>query len=158
MLDLTDRLPPGGADRAPTCWPAAARTWWSSWRGAGRIVVDAAAYDAASLTLPANGHDPAASVALGGRKYDRIGRCPRRPAAIEVEVAGASWRVTNPSKVCFHQRRDGDLVRYYLAVAEPLLRRRRPATLMERYPDGAKGKASSKRVPADTPTRRGPRW
>lgn len=72
-----------------------------------------------------------------------------------VEVAGREVRVTNPSKVFFTARGEtkGDLVAYYLAVAEPLLRAvgGRP-TLMERYPDGASGKSFfQKRVPADAP-------
>ncbi|MGE0731203.1 MAG: non-homologous end-joining DNA ligase [Acidimicrobiia bacterium] len=80
---------------------------------------------------------------------------PKATDAIEVEVAGRVVRVTNPSKVYFPTNGEtkGDLVRYYLAVAEPLLRAAggRP-TLMERYPDGAKGKSFfQKRVPADTP-------
>ncbi|MCC6434900.1 MAG: non-homologous end-joining DNA ligase [Acidimicrobiales bacterium] len=74
---------------------------------------------------------------------------------LTVDVAGREVRVTNPSKVFFPARGEtkGDLVQYYLAVAEPLLRAvgGRP-TLMERYPDGAAGKSFfQKRVPADTP-------
>ena len=74
---------------------------------------------------------------------------------ISVEVAGRQVRVTNPNKVFFPTRGEtkADLVQYYLAVAEPLLRAvgGRP-TLLERYPDGAAGKSFfQKRVPADTP-------
>ena len=74
---------------------------------------------------------------------------------ISVEVAGRQVRVTNPKKVFFPTRGEtkADLVQYYLAVSEPLLRAvgGRP-TLMERYPDGAAGKSFfQKRVPADTP-------
>ncbi len=74
---------------------------------------------------------------------------------ISVEVAGRHVRVTNPNKVFFPTRGEtkADLVQYYLAVAEPLLRAvgGRP-TLLERYPDGAAGKSFfQKRVPADTP-------
>jgi len=72
-----------------------------------------------------------------------------------VEVAGRTVRVTNPDKVFFPTRGEtkADLVRYYLAVAGPMLRAvgDRP-TLLERHPDGAAGKSFfQKRVPADAP-------
>jgi DNA ligase D len=75
--------------------------------------------------------------------------------AVLVEAAGREVRVTNPGKVFFPARGEtkADLVRYYLAVGEPLLRAvgDRP-TLMERHPDGAAGKSFfQKRVPADAP-------
>jgi DNA ligase D-like protein (predicted polymerase) len=75
---------------------------------------------------------------------------------VEVEAAGRLVRVTNPDKVFFNAIKATklDLVHYYLAVAEPLMRtvQGRPIT-MERYPDGASGKSFyQKRVPT------GPEW
>ena len=63
--------------------------------------------------------------------------------------------VTNPGKVFFSTRGETklDLVKYYLSVAEPLLRAMggRPV-LLERYPDGAGGKSFfQKRVPKGAP-------
>jgi DNA ligase D len=72
-----------------------------------------------------------------------------------VEVAGIEVPVTNPSKTYFKQRGETklDLVEYYLAVGEPLLRtlQGRPL-LLERFPDGAGGKSwFQKRVPKSPP-------
>jgi DNA ligase D-like protein (predicted polymerase) len=74
---------------------------------------------------------------------------------VDLEVAGRVVRVSNPSKVFFPTRGETklDLVNYYLAVGEPLMRaiKGRPL-LMERYPDGAGGKSFfQKRVPKGTP-------
>ena len=59
---------------------------------------------------------------------------------IELELAGHEVAITSPDKVYFAERGETklDLVRYYRAVEEPLLRAigGRPM-LMERYPDGA---------------------
>lgn len=71
------------------------------------------------------------------------------------ELAGREVRVTNPDKVFFSERGETklDLVRYYLAVAEPLMRAMggRP-TLLERYPHGAEGPSFfQKRVPKGAP-------
>lgn len=78
-----------------------------------------------------------------------------RVPAVELEVAGRIVRVTNPDKVYFptagHTKLD--LVRYYLAVAEGVLRgiRNRPMAL-KRYPDGAEGAFFyQKRAPAGRP-------
>jgi DNA ligase D len=79
-------------------------------------------------------------------------------AAREVEVveaAGREVRVTSPSKVFFRQRGETklDLVRYYLAVAEPIMAAMggRP-TLMQRFPEGAGGPSFyQKRVPKGAP-------
>jgi DNA ligase D len=63
---------------------------------------------------------------------------------VVVEAGGRPVRITSPSKVMFPT--DGqtklDLVRYYQAVEEPLLRAMggRPV-LLERYPNGAGGKS-----------------
>lgn len=72
-----------------------------------------------------------------------------------VDVDGRGVRVTHPDKVFFpatgHTK--SDLVDYYLAVREPLLRAMggRPV-LLERYPDGAGGSSFfQKRVPRGAP-------
>jgi DNA ligase D len=72
-----------------------------------------------------------------------------------LEVAGRSVTITSPGKVFFSERGETklDLVRYYLAVAEPLMRvvGGRP-TLMQRFPHGAEGKSFfQKRVPETKP-------
>src|ERR671922_289077 len=64
-------------------------------------------------------------------------------------------RRASPGKLVFRERRETklDLVRYYLAVAEPLLRAAggRP-TLMQRFPHGAEGSSFfQKRVPESAP-------
>ena len=79
-------------------------------------------------------------------------------AASEVEVveaAGREVRITSPGKVFFPQRGETklDLVRYYLAIAEPLMVAMggRPV-LMQRFPEGAGGpNFFQKRVPKDIP-------
>jgi DNA ligase D len=73
----------------------------------------------------------------------------------ELEVAGRRVAVTSPDKVFFPERGQTklDLVRYYLAVGEPLLRAAggRP-TLMQRFPHGAGGTSFfQKRVPESAP-------
>jgi DNA ligase D len=73
----------------------------------------------------------------------------------ELYVAGRSVPLTSPDKVFFSERGDTkrDLVEYYLAVAEPLLRAvgGRP-TLMQRFPHGAEGSSFfQKRVPESRP-------
>jgi len=72
-----------------------------------------------------------------------------------VEVAGRSLPLTSPEKVFFSERGETkrDLVEYYLAVAEPLMRAAagRP-TLMQRFPRGAEGNSFfQKRVPESAP-------
>jgi len=72
-----------------------------------------------------------------------------------LEVAGRELAISSPDKVFFSERRETklDLVRYYLAVAEPLMRtvRGRP-TLMQRFPHGAEGSSFfQKRVPESAP-------
>jgi DNA ligase D len=73
----------------------------------------------------------------------------------ELDVAGRGISVTSPHKVFFSERGDTklDLVQYYLAVAEPLMRAvsGRP-TLMQRFPHGAAGSSFfQKRVPESAP-------
>jgi DNA ligase D len=75
--------------------------------------------------------------------------------SITLDVGGTELQVSNPGKVYFPQHGETklDLVNYYLAVGEPILRTLggRPL-LLERYPDGAKGKSwFQKRVPASAP-------
>ena len=75
--------------------------------------------------------------------------------AIELEVEGHPVRITSPGKVLFPERGETklDLVRYYLAVAEPIMRTMggRPV-LMQRYPHGATGSSFfQKRVPDNAP-------
>ncbi len=75
--------------------------------------------------------------------------------AIILELAGREVRVTSPDKVFFTKRDETklDLVEYYTAIEEPLLRAMggRPI-LMQRFPDGASGKSFfQKRVPKGAP-------
>ena len=75
--------------------------------------------------------------------------------AVLLELDGREVKVSHPDKVFFpatgHTKMD--LVEYYRAVEEPLMRamRGRPV-LLERYPDGAGGKSwFQKRVPSGAP-------
>src|SRR3954465_2383348 len=75
--------------------------------------------------------------------------------ALMVELAGHDVPITSPGKVIFAERGETklDLVRYYAAVAEPLLRTMggRPV-LMQRFPQGAGGPSFfQKRVPDSAP-------
>jgi DNA ligase D len=79
----------------------------------------------------------------------------RADDAIELEVDGHPVRISSPGKVLFPERGETkrDLVDYYLAVREPLMRVMggRPV-LMERYPHGATGSSFfQKRVPDNAP-------
>jgi DNA ligase D len=72
-----------------------------------------------------------------------------------LEIAGRPIAVSSASKIFFAERGETklDLVRYYLAVAEPFLRAAggRP-TLMQRFPNGARGNSFfQKRVPKNAP-------
>jgi DNA ligase D len=75
--------------------------------------------------------------------------------ATTVEAAGREVTITNPDKVFFPERGETkiDLVRYYLAVAGPLMASLRDHPLMlQRYPEGAGGPSFfQKRVPASRP-------
>ena len=78
-----------------------------------------------------------------------------RAERVELEIAGHTVNVSNPAKVFFPTRGETklDLVHYYVAVGEPMLRviSGRPL-LLERYPDGAGGKSFfQKRVPENRP-------
>ncbi|MFD9966373.1 non-homologous end-joining DNA ligase [Amycolatopsis sp. NPDC058986] len=76
--------------------------------------------------------------------------------ALMLDVDGVEVKITSPDKVYFPQRGETklDLVRYYQAVAGPLLDRLRDRPLLlERYPDGAGGKNwFQKRVPKGAPS------
>jgi DNA ligase D len=79
----------------------------------------------------------------------------RAKDALVLDVGGTEVTVSNPGKEYFPERGETklDLVEYYLAVGEPLMRALggRPL-LLERYPEGAKGKSFfQKRVPASAP-------
>ena len=72
-----------------------------------------------------------------------------------IEVDGREVRISSPSKVFFPERGETklDLVNYYLAVADPIMRtmRGRP-TMLQRFPDGAAGSSFyQKRVPDSAP-------
>jgi DNA ligase D len=74
---------------------------------------------------------------------------------LELDAGGRTVVITNPGKVMFpeHGETKADLARYYLAVAEPLMRtvRDRP-TLLQRFPNGATGKSFfQKRIPQSAP-------
>ncbi|WP_406691740.1 non-homologous end-joining DNA ligase [Saccharopolyspora sp. ID03-671] len=75
--------------------------------------------------------------------------------AVTLDIGGTEVSVSHPDKVFFKARGETkmDLVRYYQAVAEPLLSTLGGhPLLMERYPDGASGKSFfQKRVPASAP-------
>jgi DNA ligase D len=76
-------------------------------------------------------------------------------AETTLDLSGNQVRITNTDKVFFPKRGETklDLIEYYLAVEEPLMRAMggRPV-LMERYPNGARGKSFfQKRVPDNAP-------
>jgi DNA ligase D len=75
--------------------------------------------------------------------------------AVLVEASGREVPITSPGKVFFAERGDTklDLVRYYQAIEEPLLRAMggRPV-LLQRFPNGAGGSSFfQKRVPDSRP-------
>src|SRR5437879_4357580 len=75
--------------------------------------------------------------------------------SVVVEAGGHEVAITHPEKVFFKERGDTklDLVRFYQAVEEPLLRAMggRPV-LLQRYPNGAGGSSFfQKRVPDSRP-------
>src|ERR1700756_2307821 len=74
---------------------------------------------------------------------------------VEVEVGDRTVRISNPGRVYFPARGETklDLVRYYLAVGDGIVRalRERPC-MMHRFPSGVAGdKVHQKRVPAGAP-------
>jgi DNA ligase D len=75
--------------------------------------------------------------------------------AVEIEVGDRDVRITNPDRVYFPARGETklDLVRYYLAVGDGIVRalRERPC-MLHRYPTGVTGeKVHQKRVPSGAP-------
>jgi DNA ligase D len=75
--------------------------------------------------------------------------------AVELEVGQRTLRLSSPGKIYFPERgfTKLDLARYYIAVADGILRalRDRPTTL-ERYPDGVTGESFfQKRAPKNLP-------
>jgi DNA ligase D len=75
--------------------------------------------------------------------------------ALELEIAGRTIRLTSPDKVFFPKAgaTKRDLVEYYLAVGDPVMRamRDRPV-LMQRFPNGVGGTSFfQKRVPDSAP-------
>ncbi len=75
--------------------------------------------------------------------------------AVELDVAGRTVRLSNPDKLYYPQRgfTKLDVARYYLAVADGVLRglRDRPTT-MQRFPDGVEGEFFyQKRAPRNLP-------
>jgi len=80
---------------------------------------------------------------------------PRARDQLELDAGGRTITITSPGKVMFpeHGETKADLARYYLAVAEPLMRtvRDRP-TLLQRFPNGATGPSFfQKRIPDTAP-------
>jgi DNA ligase D len=74
---------------------------------------------------------------------------------LELDAGGRIVAISSPDKVMFpeHGETKADLARYYLAVAEPLMRtvRDRP-TLLQRFPNGATEKSFfQKRIPESAP-------
>jgi DNA ligase D len=78
-----------------------------------------------------------------------------RNGGVELDLEGRTVALSSPDKVFFAERGETklDLVRYYEAVAEPLLAAMggRPV-LLQRYPNGAEGSSFfQKRVPKSAP-------
>jgi len=74
---------------------------------------------------------------------------------LDLDAGGRIVAISSPDKVMFpeHGETKADLARYYLAVAEPLMRtvRDRP-TLLQRFPNGATEKSFfQKRIPESAP-------
>ncbi|WP_209437298.1 non-homologous end-joining DNA ligase [Amycolatopsis azurea] len=78
-----------------------------------------------------------------------------KSSAVEIEVGDRTVRVSNPDRVYFPARGETklDLVRYYLAVGDGIVRalRERPC-MLHRFPSGVSGeKVHQKRVPNGAP-------
>ena len=91
----------------------------------------------------------------GGPAYSRYVSNDPVGDEVPVEAAGRELRISHPGKVLFpeHGETKLDLVRYYQAVEEPLMRAMggRPV-LLQRFPNGATGKSFfQKRVPEQRP-------
>jgi DNA ligase D len=84
-----------------------------------------------------------------------VRRVAKKDEAIELDIDGHAVRITSPDKVLFseHGQTKRDLVEYYVAVGEPVMRTMggRPV-LMQRFPNGAEGSSFyQKRVPDNAP-------
>lgn len=100
--------------------------------------------------VPDDEDPPDSGAATGSRR-----RGARGNDGVLLDVEGTQVNISSPGKVFFPQRGETklDLVRYYQAVATPLLATLggRPL-LMERHPNGAGGKSwFQKRVPSSVP-------
>ncbi|MBE1574531.1 non-homologous end-joining DNA ligase [Amycolatopsis roodepoortensis] len=78
-----------------------------------------------------------------------------KSSAVEIEVGDRTVRISNPDRVYFPARGETklDLVRYYLAVGDGIVRalRERPC-MLHRFPSGVSGeKVHQKRVPNGAP-------
>jgi DNA ligase D len=98
------------------------------------------------------------ATASGTPKPARAAKSAKGGAAIEVDVAGVSVRLSSPDKIYFPDRgyTKHDVFTYYLAVGDGILRalHERPTTL-QRFPEGIDGEMFfQKRVP----TRGVPPW
>src|SRR6478752_3357446 len=93
---------------------------------------------------------PAQRAAVG---YGRGVAAKEEPLVLE--VAGREVAISSPSKVFFPARGEtkGDLVRFYVAMEEPVMRQMRDRpVLLQRFPDGARGNSFfKKRVPDSAP-------
>ena len=83
-----------------------------------------------------------------------MGASSKTPA-VELEVEDRTIRISNPDRVYFDARGETklDLVKYYLSVADGIVRalRERPC-MLHRFPDGVSGeKVHQKRLPAGAP-------
>jgi DNA ligase D len=88
-------------------------------------------------------------------RFGRVARRNEHGEPVDIEVDGHVVTVSSPDKVMFPERGETklDLVRYYLAVGEPMMRavRDRP-TLLQRFPDGVGGgNFFQKRIPDSAP-------
>ena len=91
----------------------------------------------------------------GSRNPSGRGSASPGTPAVEIEVGERTVRVTNPDRVYFPARGETklDLVRYYLAVGDGIVRAlaERPC-MLHRFPEGVAGaKVHQKRVPAGAP-------
>jgi DNA ligase D len=94
---------------------------------------------------------------LGGcwSKYQRVMAKTDPAAAVEIEAAGKTVRISSPDRVYFSARGETklDLARYYLSVGDGIVRalRERPC-MLHRFPSGVDGeKVHQKRVPKGAP-------
>ena len=107
-------------------------------RRAARASAGARLVDPSAPTVLELGHD-AITLEVHGPPFYPAG-IARTKDSVTIDAAGTEVVVSSPSKVFFSSRGETklDLVEYYLAVQEPLMRwLGGRAVLMERFPDGA---------------------